>query len=313
MTTSLSVIVCTRDRPESCGSALQSILIATAGQAEVLVIDQSRDDRTARIVEALAGGVRLRHIRSRRLGLSSARNEGIAAVGSELILFTDDDCLVEPNWFVDWRRVAGCEPRVGVAFGSVKRPPQNAAGYTSTFEILPGSYVYGPELFLAVMRGQTPQVGMGANMLVSRRAWAAVAGFDEALGAGGCFPAAEEVDFAYRVAAAGYRIVQVSDPTVWHLGCRTGISASRLVCGYAAGSGAMYAKHIRCGDLFAARLLLLELWLRSWSTVRHLVARHRPLGLRALAAYVRAIIRSASYPLDLDRRCYVVTGNRSAV
>ncbi len=312
MTTSISVIVCTRDRPDGCGSALRSILIATAGQAEVLVIDQSCDDRTARIVEQLAGGVRLRHIRSRRVGLSSARNEGIAAAGSEFILFTDDDCLVDPSWFVEWSCALGNEPRLGVAFGTVKSPPHNTAGYTSTFETRPGTYVFGRELFLAVMRGQAPQVGMGANMLVSRRAWIAVAGFDEALGAGGRFPAAEEVDFAYRVAAAGYRIAQVSIPMVWHLGCRTGVSASRLVCGYAAGSGAMYAKHVRCGDRYAARLLFLELRLRTWNMVRHVVALQPPFGLGALAAYLHAIVRSASYRLDPDRRCYVVKESRDA-
>src|SRR5690606_31598438 len=94
----ISVLVRTRNRPNSIGPCLRSILASPLQEMELVVIDQSTDDQTGDAVKQLQGDARLRYIRTPTKGLARARNIGIRTAQSPLILFTDDDVLAEPTW-----------------------------------------------------------------------------------------------------------------------------------------------------------------------------------------------------------------------
>ncbi len=305
--TALSVIVCTRSRPGSLRSALMSLLADTSPDIELLVVDQSDDARTQAAVEELAPGLSfVRYHRSVTRGLSAARNEGAQLAGGDVLLFTDDDCLIEGGWASAWQAALKADPQIGVAFGRVRGASYDPArGHISTFEPEPGLHVFGSELFWrGVMTGGKTQIGMGANMAVRRPMLMRLGGFDQQLGAGAPFGGAEEIDLAYRGLALGYRLAHASEPCVWHYGFRARADASRLVCAYYAGTGAMLSKHIRCGDLFAARLLLRELLLLMVQVLSRVLRRRRPLGLRGLVSYVAAVAIAGRRPLDRRRRLY---------
>lgn len=90
---STSVVVPTRDRPES----LRRCLAELRGQAsEIVVIDDgsTQQERVAEIVrEAEAKLVRLEG-----MGPAAARNAGVRAAQGEVICFTDDDCEPAAGW-----------------------------------------------------------------------------------------------------------------------------------------------------------------------------------------------------------------------
>src|SRR5437667_452157 len=46
----ISVVICTRDRPESIGKTLESVAAQDYPDYDVLVVDQSRGDETRRLV-----------------------------------------------------------------------------------------------------------------------------------------------------------------------------------------------------------------------------------------------------------------------
>src|SRR5437899_11520871 len=95
----ISVVVCTRDRPDTLATALDSVLAQDHPDFEVLVIDQSRGDETARVVEdASTRFPRLRHVRLRTPGLSRAYNTGIREATADLLAFTDDDVIAPRGW-----------------------------------------------------------------------------------------------------------------------------------------------------------------------------------------------------------------------
>lgn len=87
----ISVVVPTRDRPESLARAVRSILEQRyEGEVDVLVVfDQSEireieiDHRKAACVRTMANG--------RAPGLAGARNTGILSANGELVAFCDDD------------------------------------------------------------------------------------------------------------------------------------------------------------------------------------------------------------------------------
>jgi GT2 family glycosyltransferase len=241
------------------------------------------------------------YVRSESRGASAARNEGVRQAKGDLLLFTDDDCTVDRDWVQRWCRAFEEEPALGIAFGSVRCPPFDPAhGHTPTFDPGAGSHSHGSELF---QRG-AGEVGLSANMALRRQVWGGVGGLDEGLGAGSRFPGAEEVDLAYRTVRAGHRLGHIGSPSVVHYGYRPGRSASRLAQGYATGTAAMYVKHVRCGDWFAARLLLTEAWLLLYRVLRGGMTGRRPLGLRSLVAYLKGLATALGSPVDPRRRLY---------
>ncbi|MGH9632312.1 MAG: glycosyltransferase family 2 protein, partial [Bryobacteraceae bacterium] len=72
--------------------------------------------------------------------------------------------------------------------------------------------------------------------------------FDERLGPGTAFPAAEDNDLGLRLLRAGYRIHYVPEAVVDHLAWRTASDYLPFKWRYGRGQGAYYAKHMMLGD-----------------------------------------------------------------
>jgi hypothetical protein len=150
---------------------------------------------------------------------------------------------------------------------------------------------------------------MAANMAVRKDLLEQIGGFDECLGAGSPYGGAEEMDVAYRIARAGWMIVRAVHPCVIHNGFRPKAEASALFTAYGAGLGAMYAKHVRCGDVNAARLLTFESAIVLRKAFVSFIRRRRPLGLRALQGYLVGAASSLSQRVYLPKSL-TVTGRR---
>lgn len=289
----IGVVLATRDRGALPAAALRSIHVAGDPPSEVVVIDQSRDDRTAAALAPFLDDPRVTLIRSRSVGLSRARNEGIAACRSELLAMTDDDCEVLPGWLAALAGVFASEDRIGVVFGSVRSAAdEDREGFVPVYTVSA----------LRVDRGRDPRRqidGIGACMAIRRRTWAEIGGFDEMLGAGARFPAGDEGDFAVRALAAGWAVAETPDAAVIHRGFRPWPEARDLVGAYARGTGAMMAKHVRRRTGGATRLLTRM----AWSWVRggtHEAARldgapHRRMRLQAFA---RGFAEGLRLPID---------------
>lgn len=70
-----------------------------ADQFEVLVLDNNSRDHTRAVVAEFAGSAPApRYIHEPQQGLDYARNRAIAEARGEVILFGDDDILVQPDW-----------------------------------------------------------------------------------------------------------------------------------------------------------------------------------------------------------------------
>jgi GT2 family glycosyltransferase len=123
-------------------------------------------------------------------------------------------------------------------------------------------------------------------MILNRSLSLALGGFDEWL------RSAPDNDFCYRWLRAGNRLRYEPDMVVWHHDWRTPEELERLYVMYARGQGAVYAKHLRGGDLgmlvpigrdlYAGLRGLAARVVRGrprWSDARQGVLRGLPAGL----------------------------------
>ena len=85
-------------------------------------------------------------------------------------------------------------------------------------------------------------------MALRREALIAAGHFDEELGAGARFPAAEDTDMLYRVMRAGWSVACCDDVIVTHHDWRRRRELLRLHYRYGVGVGAQTAKHVTAGD-----------------------------------------------------------------
>jgi glucosyl-dolichyl phosphate glucuronosyltransferase len=103
MVTSASIIICTCNRSASLMDTLQSIgqMIVPRGiDWEVLVVDNNSTDDTAKKVEEFAkdGHITVRYLFEPKQGKANALNRGIGNALGEILVFTDDDALVDRLW-----------------------------------------------------------------------------------------------------------------------------------------------------------------------------------------------------------------------
>ncbi len=89
---------------------------------EVLVIDNNSTDHTRAVVAEFAGQhPQPRYIHEPRQGLDHARNRAVAEARGELIVFGDDDILVQPDWLAQMAvpLLADHERHIGAVGGEV--------------------------------------------------------------------------------------------------------------------------------------------------------------------------------------------------
>jgi GT2 family glycosyltransferase len=185
------------------------------------------------------GGCSVRYLQVQSRGLSRARNAGLRAAASDVVVLVDDDMTVAGDWLRRLLDGLPAHPR-GVATGRVLAAPAEGDGGG----VPPAALVTSEEP--AVYRGpQTLDVIPGANLAVRREFVLAVGGYDERMGAGTRFGGAEDNDVGHRLLLAGGEVRFVPAAVTWHRAWRPHRDLIKLRWRYGRGKGAFYAKHAR--------------------------------------------------------------------
>lgn len=93
-----SVIVPTYNRLALLSKTLESLFRQEHPDFEVIVSDDGSTDGTDAYLDKLAADLRIIHVRHANLGPSVSRRLGLDRARGEFVAFTDDDCIVPPDW-----------------------------------------------------------------------------------------------------------------------------------------------------------------------------------------------------------------------
>ena len=97
-----SIVICTHNRARILARAVdEAVSQARVAGAEVVVVDNASSDDTPALLAELVvhAAPTLRAVREAQLGLSAARNCGLAHARGALAVFLDDDAVPRPGWF----------------------------------------------------------------------------------------------------------------------------------------------------------------------------------------------------------------------
>ena len=221
MTSLISIVVSTYERPDALGAVLRGLSRQGDRDFEVIVADDGSGASTAAVLDAWKSsvGAPLLHVRHEHAGFRAAeiRNRAIAASRGTYCVFLDGDCipradfiaqhrrLAEPGWFVAGNRVLLSEPLTQAVLAQNLEPEAWGFG-----ELLrhrrDGVNRLAPALQLPLgpLRKTAPRRWEGArtcNLAVARRDLERVDGFDASFDGWGL----EDSDLAIRLIHAGVR------------------------------------------------------------------------------------------------------------
>lgn len=218
----ITIIVCTYNRCDSLAKMLESVgqsILPDSEPWEVLVVDNNSVDQTRAVVQELCARRpdRFRYLFEPRPGKSYALNSGIQEARGEILVFTDDDVTVDPNWLQ--RLTAGLRSGECVGVGgrivpewSCPPPPW-----------LPSQERHGlaplVQFDLGTEAAPLAEPPFGANMAFHRKMFEKYGGFRTDLGPrpGGEVCKSEDVEFGARLLAAGEPLRYEPSALVHHL------------------------------------------------------------------------------------------------
>ena len=252
----ISVVVPSRDRVARVAGCLESIRASLRPGDELILADSASVDAEGMQQAAATHGAR--YLRCDTPGASRARNAGWRTAGHDIIAFVDDDVTVDPGWAEGLARVFAEHPEAHFVFGRLDEPagPREVRPVALREELVP-----------EVLDDREAHTGPGhsANMGVRRAAMEAVGGFDECLGPGTGFHAAEDLDLYDRLVHRGLFGRYEPAANGWHHQWRSRVELVRLDWGYGVGAGARIVKLLRRDRRRARVVTRYMLW--EWGFV----------------------------------------------
>lgn len=250
----VTVAICTWNRARLLDATLAQMckLRVPAGLAwELVVVDNGSTDATPAVVDSYVGRLPIRRALEPNTGIANARNCALRSAKADLLLFTDDDVIVDEEWLNAYAEAAKRWPDAAYFGGAV----------TPLFETDPPRWIrenaqaLGPVVGLRDL-GTTERVldadepPFGANVAFRRNAFSTHR-YDPRLGrTGGDQINGEDTMYCRGLAAAGFRGVYVPTAKVEHVFVAERMTPS-YVRAYWVGAG---RTEVRLGDPAAERV-----------------------------------------------------------
>jgi glycosyltransferase involved in cell wall biosynthesis len=266
MMLSIDIIIPTFDRPGRAPVLVKAIAEQLGKGDHVYVIWQGKAKPEIRESETISC------VHSSPTNLPKARNKGIAEGSGDICLFLDDDVEIISTDLLEQHRKAHMRDEVGGVAGYLEDPvfAKDNPG-PSKFDETTGELKQNFD----IDKSQYAVSVMGAHMSFKRRVLLDIKGFDERFKANALW---EEIDCAFRVRKAGWKIFYCAEAKVRHVreksgGCRGQREQSPAYVYHQFANTAYFAtRH--------AKPKYYRSWLRFWKYRLEFISRKKGLLLK---------------------------------
>jgi GT2 family glycosyltransferase len=235
----VSVVVASYNGERTLKACLDSLDRLNYPDYEVILVDDGSAEATRQIALAHPNVRYFRH--EKNLGLSVARNTGIAAATGEIVAFTDSDCRADEDWL--YYLVGGLLGSEFAGMGGPNLLPAEDSLVAAAVMASPG----GPAHVMLTDR-QAEHIP-GCNMAFYKWALEQIGGFDPIF-----HQAGDDVDLCWRLDQAGLKIGFSPAACVWHHRRSTIGAYLRQQRGYGEAEALLVRKHPECFNSFGGSL-----------------------------------------------------------
>jgi L-malate glycosyltransferase len=193
-----------------------SNLESPAGGWKLVIVDNGSTDHTREIIASFRRRLPLTYLYEPKQGKNIALNTALHTVSGDLVVFTDDDTLPQPNWLKLLRSAADSNPSFAIFGGPIipkwESPPE---------EWISAWVPWGPTFAVLSPLDEGPihpRLVFGPNMAVRTSIFQHGYRFDESIGPNGSkYAMGSESEFLRRLAQEGFRAWHCRNAVVQHI------------------------------------------------------------------------------------------------
>lgn len=275
-----TIAICTRNRTPDLKLCLDALMNLPDRGQEILVVDNNPStDNTKELVMQYPA---VRYVLEERKGLNIARNRALAEASNDIVVFTDDDAIVDDRWLD--KVVRNFDNPLVMCVTGMTMPYELETKAQEEFEnYSPFSKGFYKKRFSLTRSNPlaTGNVGAGANMAIRKSLIQHTGWFDEALDAGTVTQSGGDHEFFSRVLLAGYQIIYDPEALSWHKHRRTWKEAVKAIHGYGVGVYAFWTR-----IFFVEKQYTIATLPKNW------------LLYNQLPDFYKSILRIKKYPLS---------------
>ena len=187
---------------------MDSLLRQCFQDFEVILVDDCSQDRTPEMAQAYPSKIiRL----SENHGPAHCRNLGARSAQGEILVFTDSDCEVAPDWLkiMDRHFFTGS---INAIMGRLVLKPSTYLGDSISALGFPAGGLIGFEKIWKVDKDGLTDSLSSCNCAIRKEAYRKIGGFDESFP----YPGGEDTLLAYKLKKTGYTIKYCPDVLAYH-------------------------------------------------------------------------------------------------
>ena len=251
----VSVVITTYNGATSIGQTLKSLEEMSVPENirwEVIVVDNNSNDGTKKIVDEFLqkNNFPLKYIFEEKRGKPFALNAALKATKGKIVAFTDDDCIVSPNWITSITTEFSSDSSLSGIGGRVELYNREdcSVSIRTYKERIPFS---SPDQLYGLI--------MGCNMAFARKVFEEIGEFDPLVGPGAKIGSGDDIDIIYRAYRKKFKILYVPNILIYHNhGRKTEEQVRSLNRRYMIGRGAFYCKYVMKGEKYILRMAYRE-------------------------------------------------------
>jgi len=198
-----SLIIATLERVDTIPLLLDSMLQQRYSNFEVIIADQNNDDRIDEICKRYSKQINVKIVKVQRIGLSTARNIGLAHATGEIVSFPDDDCIYDKHTLEE----------VCIFFN--KKPDFDILSISTVDPLTNQQLSYTPLKYETIIDISNIFYSVTSIGIFVKDKWKNVF-FDEKLGVGGEFNSSEEMDYIVCILKNGVKAFYDPSIKVYH-------------------------------------------------------------------------------------------------